>query len=65
MAFAHQSGMSEGSVAQILSEAAPITPEAAQRIASALGEPDADMWPAMQHNYDGWQASHYRKHFET
>ena len=64
-AFALQSGIPEDSVAQILREAAPITSETAQRIATALGGPEADTWLDMQRDYDEWQASHPQKHTEA
>jgi len=53
--FARRTGMSRQSIHAILAAKRSVTPEAALRIGTVVGN-DARLWLAMQVEYDLWQA---------
>ena len=54
--FAERIGVSKATISRFVNEKSAITPELAIRISKVLPGPDAEMWLAMQADYDVWQA---------
>lgn len=53
--FAERIGVSHAAVSRFVNEKSAITPELALRISKVLPGPDAEMWLAMQADYNTWQ----------
>lgn len=54
--FAERIGVSQATISRFVNKKSAITPELAIRISKVLPGPDAEMWLAMQADYDVWQA---------
>jgi addiction module HigA family antidote len=53
--LAENLGVSASTLARIVSERSAVSPEMALRLSKAIGR-SPESWPAMQDNYDLWQA---------